>query len=293
MKLYYYRGEKPNFGDDLNAWMWPRLMPDAWNDDESIIFLGIGSIIYDFFPKDAKKIVFGAGYGGYTPLPVIDANWKFHFVRGNLTARSLNLNPVLAVGDAAILVRSCIKQRPDKQHKVSFMPHWESTMDGAWEAACKLASINYIDPTGTVDHVLDQILSSELVITEAMHGAIVADALRVPWIAVTPIQQRHQMKWLDWASALDLTLRPHPLGASSLLEAALQQAGGNVRLAGRIRRRGRFLRGILPGMFVERAAEQLRSISLKAPSLSRSTMMAIAHERMLEKLDALSSDLGR
>ena len=89
LNLYYFRGQKPNFGDELNAWLWPKILDGVWNDLDNSIFLGIGSIIYDSFPIEKKKIVFGAGYGGYTPLPVIDHNWKFYFVRGKLTAKAL------------------------------------------------------------------------------------------------------------------------------------------------------------------------------------------------------------
>jgi hypothetical protein len=293
MNLYYYRGEKPNFGDDLNNWMWPRLMPDLWGPDNDNLFLGIGSIIFDFFPKQTKKIVFGAGYGGYTKLPIVDESWKFYFVRGKHTAQSLNLDPALGIGDAAILIRSCITERPIKRHRVSFMPHWESTLDGAWKEACALASINYIDPTENVDHVIDEILSSDLILTEAMHGAIVSDALRVPWIAVTPIQQRHQMKWNDWASALDLTLSPHSLGPSSIVELALKCAGSNMNIVEKIRRRRTMNEKIFPSFFVNYAAASLIKISKESPTLSRDTMIETAHEKMLEKIDELLLDVKR
>jgi succinoglycan biosynthesis protein ExoV len=291
MKLYYYRGGKPNFGDDLNSWMWPRLMPGVWDNNENVIFLGIGSILFDNFPKNSKKIVFGAGYGGYTPLPVIDENWKFYFVRGKHTAKSLNMDSALGIGDSAILLRSCIEKRPAMQHRVSFMPHWESTVDGAWVEACKLASINYIDPTGSVEYILDEILGTELLITEAMHGAIVSDALRVPWVAVRPIQERHHMKWFDWASALDLTLKPYPLGASTFVESAMKWAEPNQALVRNIRSQRRLLRCIFPSVFAERAAEQLRAISQVNPSLSRDSMIETAHQQMLEKMDLLLDDL--
>lgn len=293
MKLYYYRGDKPNFGDDLNAWMWPRLMPGVWDDNEDVIFLGIGSILFDFFPKTSRKIVFGAGYGGYTPLPQIDDKWKFYFVRGKQTAQSVNIDPSLGIGDAAILLRSCIDQRPPKRHKVAFMPHWESTLFGDWRQACKLAGIHYIDPTATVEQTLDDILSSELVVTEAMHGAIVSDALRVPWVAVTPIQTRHHMKWQDWASALDLKFDSHPLGASSLLESAMQWAEGNDNLTGKLRRRGNFLRHVLPSVFADRAAAQLLELSKKPATLSKDANMESSHQQMLEKMDILLTDLHR
>jgi succinoglycan biosynthesis protein ExoV len=293
MKLFYYRGEKPNFGDDLNAWMWPRLMPDVWDDNEDVIFLGIGSILFNDFPKTSRKIVFGAGYGGYTPLPQIDESWKFYFVRGKYTAKSMNIDPALGIGDAAILLRSCIGPRPPKRHKVSFMPHWESTLFGNWSEACKLAGIHYIDPTATVEQTLDDILSSELVITEAMHGAIVSDALRVPWIAVTPLQTQHHMKWQDWASALDLTINSHPLGASTLLESALQFSEGNANLTGKLRRRGNFLRHVLPSVFADRVAGQLTRLAKMPATLSRDASIESSHQRMLENMDLLLADMKR
>ena len=113
MKMYSSRG--PNFGDALNEWLWPRLLPDFFDGDESALFLGIGSILYDFLPRNARKVVFGSGYGGYTPVPHIDDRWAFYFVRGPVTARTLGLDPSLAIGDAAILVRSCVAMGAPKK----------------------------------------------------------------------------------------------------------------------------------------------------------------------------------
>ncbi|MEB0136029.1 polysaccharide pyruvyl transferase family protein [Actimicrobium sp. CCC2.4] len=291
MKLYYYKGTKPNFGDDLNLSMWPQLLPNIWNDNSETIFLGIGSILFNSFPAESKKIVFGAGYGGYTPLPKIDEKWKVYFVRGKLTANLLGIDPALAIGDSAILLRSCIKQRPAKCHKVSFMPHWESTDDGAWEQVCKLASINYIDPKKPVDYVLDQILKSEVLITEAMHGAIAADALRVPWIAVTPIQKRHQMKWHDWASALDLKLHPQHLVPSTMVETAIEIGGAQEYIVSHIRANRGKINKIFPGYFLEKAAARLRVISQSPQSLSHDQIIETAHSKMLENIEILMADL--
>ena len=295
MNLYFYRGEKPNFGDELNTWMWPKLMDGVWDEDDDTIFLGIGSIIFDFFPKDKKKVVFGAGYGGYTKLPQIDDSWKFHFVRGKLTAKALGLDENLGIGDAAILLRSCVKHKVEKRYKVSFMPHWGSTFVGNWELACQLASIHYIDPCGSVDAVLDQILASDLVITEAMHGAIVSDALRVPWIPIQPLSNIHSMKWFDWASALDINLKPTQIVSSTLLESVvLFFDERNPSIASKFRRRGGFLSNLAPQIFAQRAADRLVTISKSEnPSLSSDARIESAHDQMLTKLDDLLLDLGK
>ncbi|UZD55661.1 polysaccharide pyruvyl transferase family protein [Caldimonas aquatica] len=291
MKLYYYRCSQPNFGDELNAWMWPRLLPDMFDDREDEIFLGIGSILFPSFPARSRKIVFGAGYGGYTAAPKLDANWTVYFVRGHHTARALGLPEAKAVGDAAILLRSCLgPAAANKRYQASFIPHWESARDGSWDAVCQVAGIHYIDPRRPVDDVLEQIRASEVVVAEAMHGAIVSDALRVPWVPARPVQGDHRMKWFDWASALEIDLRPHLLPASNLLEAALAAARGDAIRVRRVRRYGQGLRRVLPGYMIERAAARLAQLARAEPCLSSERAICSAHQKMLEHLDALRRD---
>lgn len=292
MKMYYFRGARPNFGDVLNEWLWPRLLPDFFDGDESAFFLGIGSILYDFLPRDARKVVFGAGYGGYTPVPHIDDRWAFYFVRGPLTARTLGLDPSLAIGDAAILVRSCTTIGAAKVHRASFIPHWESAMDGDWVEASKEAGLHYIDPCGDVERVIADILASELLVTEAMHGAIVADALRVPWVPVRPVQPTNRGKWFDWASALDIELRPQHIVPSNALEYAMSLAAGRRSRVLALRKRGQRLRGVGGGIFRRRAAKALLSASKGPLHLSTDSAIERAHTRMLEQLERLRRDFS-
>jgi len=292
MKMYYFNGSPPNFGDELNRWLWPRLLPNFFNEQTDRIFLGIGSILFDFFPPTARKIVFGAGYGGYTAPPRMDKSWEIYFVRGPITARAVGINETHGIGDSAILLRSCIQSRPAKQFKVSFMPHWESLDDGDWPAVCTEAGIHLINPCISVESVLNDILASELVVTEAMHGAIVADALRVPWVPARPIQAQHRQKWNDWASALHIDLRPVTLSPSTGLEAVMSQLANNNKNAQRVRRRGRFLKSVTPLYFRERAARSLRKLASMPSALSQDSDIERAHQLMLEQLHVLSRRYG-
>jgi succinoglycan biosynthesis protein ExoV len=292
MKMYFYRGRRPNFGDELNVWLWPPLLPGFFDDDERELFIGIGSTLFDFLPRESRKIVFGAGYGGYTAVPAIDEHWRFYFVRGRLTAAALGLDPDLGVGDAAILVRSCVARPACKAHRTSFMPHWESAADGQWGEASRAAGLHYIDPCDTVENVLTQIQKSEVLVAEAMHGAIVADALRVPWIPVRPLQPPNRAKWHDWASALGVTLRWAHISPSNALELAMSLTGRRKRYAGRIRARGQGLRAIAPGPFRELAARSLARAASREPSLSSDAAIDRAHTRMLEALDRLKTDFA-
>ncbi len=104
MQLYRWQGKTRNFGDELNTLIWPRLLPDFFDDDPAEVFLGIGSILDARHAADAVKLAAGAGYGGYEPLPALDASWVIHWVRGPRTARLLGLPESRGLGDPAMLL---------------------------------------------------------------------------------------------------------------------------------------------------------------------------------------------
>jgi succinoglycan biosynthesis protein ExoV len=219
MKLYYYKGAIPNFGDDLNAWLWPKLIPDVLNDtpDDGLL-VGIGTLINTKIPPAHRVVIFSSGCG-YGDLPKeIPQSWHFYGVRGPISAQILGLSPDLALGDGAILVRTLRLPKSPVHHAVSFMPHWESAVFGAWPKICQEAGINFIDPRDTVENVLDQIRGSEKMLCASMHGAILADAFRVPWVAVRAFGKGHVQKWSDWAGALDMDVRFAEVPASSIDE---------------------------------------------------------------------------
>ena len=58
---------------------------------------------------------------------------------------------------------------------------------------------------------IQQVRQSDLLITEALHGAVVADALRVPWISVRAYGHILPFKWHDWCESLGLRYEPQRL----------------------------------------------------------------------------------
>ncbi len=132
MKLYFFRGEHPNFGDELNSFLMPKVFPGLFDDSLNEIFLGIGSVLYDHHPTASQKIVFGTGYGGYTPPPRLDSKWRIYCVRGPLTAQILNLPEDKVAADSAILINRYRPRRKNAGKVISFMPHWQE--HGTWGA---------------------------------------------------------------------------------------------------------------------------------------------------------------
>lgn len=202
MLFNYFRGQ--NFGDALNPLIFGRLLPDFFDDDPAIEFSGIGSIIGLPMSPDAKKrIIFSSGFA-YGTLPRIDETYDIVCVRGPLTAEILKIDPSLAITDGAILLNALNFPRPEKKYKFSYMPHWESELKYPWKEICEDADVHYISPTLSPEEVIDQILKSECIIAEAMHAAIAADSLRVPWLAVKAYNGINEFKWNDWTKSLNL-----------------------------------------------------------------------------------------
>lgn len=287
MKLVFFRGKVPNFGDELNLHVWPALLPKNFLDeDESELFVGIGSIIGDHLPAQSRKFVMGSGYAGYMGLPdVHDGTWDIRFVRGPNTARTLKIDPILSICDSAILLRAMDLPPLDANVGVAFMPHYESLERGNWAAACRQAGITLIDATQPVEKVLSQIRGASLLITEAMHGAIVADALRTPWVGARPIYGGHHKKWLDWAGALDLDVRLNLLKPSSVLEYYIGKTGRGGSL-GKVGRFNRSPLSALPNRFLtEQAARHLQDMARMEPQLSRDTVIRQVTERAQDAID--------
>lgn len=216
--MFFFRGKERNFGDELNNWLLPKIFPNFFDTDDAVLFLGIGSILYDSFPTSSVKIVFGSGYGGYTPAPIIDESWRIYCVRGPKTASACRIPSDLVVGDAATLVARYKPTPRAEKIKIAFMPHVDSIERGNWRRVCKLAGMHMIDPRAPVKQILEEIASTELLLSEAMHGVIVADSFRVPWIAIEPIDRAHKVKWQDWSLSVGIDINACNSHPSSVAE---------------------------------------------------------------------------
>lgn len=186
MKLFYYNGKEKgiqsnNFGDELNPWLWHQLLPGVFDGDESLLFVGIGTLLNEHLSTVSKKIIFGAGVG-YGKTPRVNQTWRIYFVRGQLSAKALEVEAHLGLTDPAILIRQFFQPTGQKKYPRSYMPHFTEAMcnGSAWRELCQSLGIYYIDPTLALEQVLTEIDATEVLFTEAMHGAIVADALRTP-----------------------------------------------------------------------------------------------------------------
>ncbi len=222
MKLCYYKGDVNNFGDDLNPYILEHLLPDFGDRGGSAYLLFIGTILHDglavqlkaddFYQK--KKVVIGSGVRFMNAPPKIDETWDIRFFRGPLSSLAMTGKSDLYITDPAYLINETpfIKNTSfTKKHKVSIMPHFLSLDKIDWLKLCNHYELNFIDPSeNDVEIVMGKIAESEYLITEAMHGAIVADALRVPWKRFNFFSHFYEsdlvseFKWSDWLYSVGL-----------------------------------------------------------------------------------------
>jgi succinoglycan biosynthesis protein ExoV len=214
MKSVIFRDDNVrNFGDELNLWMWNRLLDQKHFAEAPGLLMGIGTLLEQgFMPTERPLIVFGSG-GGYGTPPSLEGI-DVRFVRGPRTAKLLGTSRWIT--DPAILVADTEIKDPGFRIPCAFMPHWTTAVaDPKLGDKMEALGIGYIDPSTGVDGVLSQIRATDLLITEALHGAVVADALRIPWIPVL-LAQGHTFKWFDWCESMMLPYDPAPLNAVSI-----------------------------------------------------------------------------
>ncbi|UPW19192.1 polysaccharide pyruvyl transferase family protein [Agarivorans sp. TSD2052] len=207
MQLFYYKDEVGNFGDDLNPWLWPQLLPDFFNDDPSEQLVGIGTLLNHRLPSNKTLHIVGSGVG-YGQLPNVTEHWKVHAVRGPYSAKALNLDPSTAVTDSALLLRNVMEPNYKADGDIGFMPHYLSCRSADWQNIAEACGFRFISPEWSVDKVFAEMAQCKFMLTEAMHGAIVADALRLPWKAVILGAHVNQVKWQDWLSTVDMRYKP-------------------------------------------------------------------------------------
>lgn len=200
-----------NFGDDLNPWVWQRLIPEILSDESSsdTTFVGFGTLLNEKLPKFKKTVIFGAGCG-YGELPKVEESWKIYGVRGPLSVSALGLDPIMGIADSSILVNHLYPfHEVKKKHKVSLIPFvWEMQQTPElFQNVCQQLGFFCIDPRWEVEKTLEAISSSDLVITAAMHGAIISDALRVPWIPFKSNAGIPDFKWADFCQSMELNYK--------------------------------------------------------------------------------------
>lgn len=210
VELYYATSKNGNFGDDMNLWFWDHFLP-GWRDhDPDVTLFGIGSILgTGVVEKHGKVLVCGSGSGYGRLGPLDPQRVRISWVRGPLTARLLGLEDEVGISDPAALLSVMPRFAGMSRGGggAIFIPHRSTAqLDMDWDRLGRACDVRVVLPNQAAEKVIDRIVGADMVVTESMHGAIMADAFRVPWAPIRISNQFNDHKWNDWAMGLGLTL---------------------------------------------------------------------------------------
>ncbi|MBE1287786.1 MAG: succinoglycan biosynthesis protein exov [Alteromonadaceae bacterium] len=204
MPIYYCKMPDGNVGDDLNEAIWHHYF-DFSKIPESEQIIGIGSLLNHFIPEAKRYTVISSGVGYGTP-PSLTDDWNIIAVRGKHSATTLGLtehNDIVLL-DGAYLLQDCYPlPQLTPSNQIGYIPHVASIDLGNWQEVCDKADVRFIDPRLPLDEFLTELSQCEKVICEAMHGAILADMMQVPWKPVKAYAHINTTKWDDWLSVFD------------------------------------------------------------------------------------------
>ena len=290
MRLHRRPWPDRGFADALNDLLWGALLPGFIDDDPAELFFGIGSSLDCRHPPAARKIVAGAGCDAREPPLVLDAGWTIHWVRGPVTARRLRLPTACGFGDPASLIdRGLVAEMlgpgwdiaPCGRGDISFMPSAEAARHGSWRRAAMRAGLTFIDPRDDPRAVLASVARCRLLLGGSFHGMVVADALRVPWVAVAPFASIQTADWQDWSGAMTIDFDFARLAPSSLAEQLRLTRLADAPIArAAIDRHERLLHRIAADRFADRAAEALCRAAASAACLTDDRALARARDCM-------------
>jgi len=205
VKLYYWRGKRPNFGDELA----PLLLESFGVPCERVkaaeaAVVVVGSIA-EHLPAGYTGAVLGIGKAHEeTRLDLRRA--RVFALRGPLTLRrSMALGSVV-LGDPGLLAERLLDQPVPVVYDVGFVPHYADR--GAWFQTPPGDGL-LIDVTGPPLRVLRAIAECGRIVTSSLHGLVVADALGRPrkWELYDRVQGAG-FKFADYSAALGEDLRP-------------------------------------------------------------------------------------
>lgn len=208
LPLFWHVG-RPNFGDDINPTFFERLSGRRMRlatDRGRPHLLGAGSILERATPG---SVVCGSGFLE-PPSGVAPACKRLVAVRGERSASAFHRPGDLLMGDPLVLVDGLVAPVP-KAHRVGLVPHVTSV--ARWRSL-NARNLAILDPADEPWRVIRAIASCEVVLSQSLHGLIVADAFGVPnaWIAPSDAMRGGRFKFDDYFSTLDAPKEPVPEG---------------------------------------------------------------------------------
>lgn len=199
-----------NWGDELNF----NFLSKLFNKDVVLYdgncranYTCIGSIITDNYINN-YTIIWGAGIQNSNYV-LKNKPKKVCAVRGPLTREFLlknNIDCPEVYGDPALLLPSVYKPKIEKKYKIGIIPHWQTgLLDDYNISSNKHILIIDMHNYNNWTDVIDEILSCDYIVSESLHGLIIAEAYGIPnlWIDIK-LNNMYDIKFHDFFLSLGI-----------------------------------------------------------------------------------------
>lgn len=215
IKLYWYRGKNPNFGDELSCDIVTAIAARKVERSTAVDcdMCAIGSILrWAIRPNKASRVQSGRplhvwGSGLMTNINMPDLAFiKYHAVRGPLTKICLPTSlPKIALGDPGMLAPIVFPKAKYATSEIGFVPHWTQINSiKTKKFIAENPNVRLINPQHGTAEVINRISGCEFVLSSSLHGLIIADAYKIPnvWIEDSPVHEGNGLKFLDYFSSI-------------------------------------------------------------------------------------------
>lgn len=275
MTIIHYRDWRGNFGDDLNPIFFQETVPSYVRGMAQKKLYGIGTLLNSATKRIENAVVLGSGYGYGENVNWDPGTVEILGVRGPLTAKAMGKEdvPGMVIGDPALLVPelpSLLSGRALASGGLIVAPHHRSSE--AWDLDVATSSeFCVLDPgLVSVHDYIATIREASLVVTESLHGAIIAAAFGVPFIPVAMCSRIDSTKWTDFFMLLGETVPRHiEVSIPKSIFARRLQVAYARRLGNIDQRRNHFLGRALRPQDLERfRSDVLRIARLTKPVLA-------------------------
>lgn len=286
VKLVHYKASSGNVGDDFSEWLFSRCLGEALAETSDTLLFGVGSILDRNFETAfshegiRRQMVFGSGARSASTVPdITKGDWHVYCVRGPLTARALDLPADKAVADPAILAPRLHPAKSSASGPIGIVPYYTASPK-IWDQVARKFGWKVVSPHLGVEEFIAALTQCSRVFCESMHGAIFADAYRIPWrpVSGTGISSEggtHAFKWTDWSSAMGIgfdSIKIRPIGDPAPKD-ALQHLKQRAKAE------------LLSRQMAKAEAED-RFV------LSRDTVLADRQNRLLDLMEQMRRDIG-
>lgn len=208
-----------NLGDDLNWYLVKKLQRkkisllkapilDLCSFFKEDNYLIIGSTIT--WMANEKTVIWGAGVMD-EDQPLKAKPKKVCAVRGPLSRKYLlekGVNCPEVYGDPALLMKYFYKPNAKKRYKLGVIPHYIDFKSGKFDALKNNSDVLFIKMQDykSVQDVIDQIASCEMILSSSLHGLILSETYDVPniWMKVSDNIAGGAFKYLDYYESMGI-----------------------------------------------------------------------------------------